>query len=88
MDAGPRYDRVIEVTIAVAALLAGVAPVGLRSKFRPAVYGLATFFIGMAGMMSGTSLDESFSLMAGAVVAAALSQAFGRPPNRARHAAV
>ncbi len=88
MGANPRYDRVIDVTLAVTAFLAGVLPAGLRSKVRPAVYGLATFFIGMAGMMSGTSLDESFSLMTGAVVVTALSLAFGRPSKRAKHAAV
>lgn len=66
----------------------GILPAGLRSKVRPAVYGLATFFVAIAVMMSGTSLDESFSLTTGAISVAALSLAFVRPPKRAGHAAV
>jgi hypothetical protein len=79
---------VIDEALAVTMVLAGVLPADRRAKVRPAVYGLATFFIGMAGIMAGTSLSESFSLVSGAVIAAALSLAFGLPPQRPRHAAV
>jgi hypothetical protein len=84
----PRYDHVIKEALAITMFLAGVLPAELRAKVRVGVYGLATFFIGMAGMIAGTSPSESFSLMTGAVFAAALSLAFGRPHERARHAAV
>ncbi len=83
----PRYEHVVNVALALVLLLAGVLPPHLRPPVRSAVYGLATFLIGMAGVMAGTSLDESLSLMTGSVLAAGLSLAFGPVPHRARHAA-
>jgi len=84
----PRYQHVVYAALALVLLLAGVLPPPLRPRARKAVYGLATFLIGIAGVMSGTSLDESLTLMTGALLAAGLSLAFGPVPHRARHAAV
>lgn len=83
----PRYQHVVNAALALVLLLAGALPPHLRPPVRRAVYGLATFFIGMAGVMAGTSLDESLALMTGAIFAAGLSLAFGPVPRRARHAA-
>jgi hypothetical protein len=83
----PRYQHVVNDALALVLLLAGALPPHLRPAARKAVYGLATFFIGMAGVLAGTSLEESLALMSGAVLAAMLSLAFGPEPRRARHAA-
>jgi hypothetical protein len=85
---GPRYQHVVNAALGLVLLLAGVVPRRTRSGVRKAVYGLATFFIGMAGVISGTSLDESFTLMTAAILAGGLSLAFGPLPRPARHAAI
>ena len=84
--AAPRYQHVVEAAIALVLLFAGVLPAHVRPHTREAVYGLVTFFIGMAGVVSGRSLDESLSLMTGAAILAGLSLAFGPPPRGAKHA--
>ena len=83
----PRYMRVVEFAVGLVVLAVGIVPAEYRPRARAAVLGLTTVFLALAGVVAAISIDEAMTLVAGGIVAGLAAPLFGRPTQRARHAA-
>jgi hypothetical protein len=87
VESAPRYQRVVEFVLAIIMVAAAVMPPTIRARWRRAVVGIASLFLGLAGVVAAVSMDEAMTLASGAVVAGALSCLFTGVPRRPRHSA-
>jgi hypothetical protein len=87
MEAAPRYQRVVDLALAVIVAAAGVTPAAYRPQARTFVRRVATVLLALAGVVAGVSIVEAMTLAAAAVVAGALSCFFTGLPRRPSHSA-
>ena len=79
----PRWQKTIDVLLALALLAATLTDTRHWKRLRVAVGGVAALLLAISGTVAGLSLDEGFGLIAAAFLLSCGAWVLGQPEQRA-----